>query len=77
MTELETNNPNYKLASYYYDKCIELNTRFKGTLFNWGELLHQKGICLNYIKDIEANKFLLLLLSGILNRRNILMRLKI
>ena len=34
MTELETNNPNYKLASYYYDKCIELNTRFKGTLFN-------------------------------------------
>ena len=57
MTELETNNPNYKLSSYYYDKCIELNTRFKGTLFNWGELLHQKGICLNYIKDIEANKF--------------------
>ncbi len=57
ITELGTNNPNYKLAIYCYDKCIELNTRFKGGLFSWGELLHQKGVCLNCTKDtIEANK---------------------
>ncbi|WP_279130882.1 tetratricopeptide repeat protein [Butyricimonas virosa] len=57
VTELATNKPNYKLALFYYDKCIELNSRFNGTLFNWGKLLHQKGVCLNYTKDyIEANK---------------------
>lgn len=58
ITELETNNPNYKLVSYYYDKCIELNYQFKGHLFNWGELLQQKGLCLNCTKEyIEANKY--------------------
>ena len=58
ITELGTNEPNYTLVSFYYDKCIELNTRFNGTLFNWGKLLNQKGVCLNHIKNfIEANKY--------------------
>lgn len=58
ITELATNNPNYKLVSFYYGQCIELNTRFNGAFFNQGKLLNQKGMCLNYAKDyIEANQY--------------------
>lgn len=46
MKEIKKTDPNYQLAAFYLNQCIDLNQRFNHNLFdNHGSLLYNYGTC--------------------------------